>query len=223
MKFISLVGNRYGRLVVTGVSHKVNGIYHWKCDCDCGKTHAVARNALQQGNTNSCGCFAIEQRKMANTTHGMSKTKTYAVWGTLLQRVDNPEHKNAKYYYDKGITVCDEWRTFENFYADMGKQPAGLWIERVDNNGPYCKSNCKWETPSRQCSNRGNSGNKSGRIGVYFERGVNKWRACIKVNKVNVDCGRFADFSLACEAMEQAEMKHLGYSRAEGFLANEEK
>ncbi len=155
---------------------------------------------------------------MGKITHGLRHTRTYAIWCGIITRVTNSNRKTAKYYIGKGITVCESWRKFENFYADMGIAPEGMWIERRDNNGNYCKDNCFWETPSRQCSNRGRITNKSGRLGVYLDASVNKWRAIIKVDKLRVDCGRFLLFENACEAIEKAEIKHLGYSRKEGFI-----
>lgn len=221
MKFQDLNGNRYGRLVVTHVHKLINKVYHFYCLCDCGKDALVSRGALQQGLTQSCGCLRNEKSVERSTTHGMSKTKVYKVWSELVNRATNPDHPNAEYYVSKGIGVCDKWLKFEGFYEDMGEPPSGKWIERIDNNLSYSKENCKWETPSRQCSNRGRKTNTSGRLGVYFDSAVGKWRALIKVSGIRVDCGRFLMFEDACDAIEKAELKHLGYSRAEGFVKKE--
>lgn len=154
---------------------------------------------------------------MTRERHGMSKTKIYKVWAEMINRCTNPNHQNARYYHDKGIGVCAEWRSFLKFYSDMGDKPEGAWLERVDNSKPYCKDNCKWETPSRQCSNRGNSTNTSGRIGVYWDKNKSKWRAVLKVDGVRKHIGYFYEFEAACDAIAIEELKLLGYSR-EGFV-----
>jgi hypothetical protein len=149
------------------------------------------------------------------TKHGMSKTKIYQVWAEMVNRATNPNHANARYYFDKGVTLCDEWKSFTNFYSDMGDKPEGAWLERVDNSGAYCKDNCKWETASRQCSNRGRKTNKSGRLGVYWAPDRSKWRVEIKVDKKRHHVGQFSKFEDACEAADKFEIENLGYSRAD--------
>lgn len=184
MRLKDLTGKVFGRLTVVGISHKdAHGTYYWNCECACGNRKAVARTSLMSGRSKSCGCLSAELARARETSHGMSKTKTYAVWAEMCRRATNPEHPNAKYYVEKGVTVCHEWLKFENFYEDMGEQPEGLWLERIDNSGPYSKENCKWETPSRQTSNRGRAGNTSGRLGVYWDSSKGAWRAEITVDK----------------------------------------
>lgn len=221
MRFKDLTGIVVGRLTVLGIAHRnVQGVFYWTCECECGNKTTVARNSLQQKVTRSCGCLARESAKARATTHGMTGTKTYKVWCSLIERATDPNHKNARYYFDKGITVCDEWLKFENFLADMGEQPPGLWIERIENSLPYSKDNCKWETPSRQCSNRGRCTNTSGRLGVSWDKASNKWRAAFKVDKKRVELGRFKKIEDAIAAVEEAELTLLGYSRRD-FVAHD--
>ena len=86
-------------------------------------------------------------------THGQSRTRTYKKWKGMLHRC-SPQSKDAANYATRGIVVCDRWRSWENFFADMGEAPEGLTIERVNNDGPYCKENCAWKTPSDQQRNK---------------------------------------------------------------------
>ena len=218
MKFIDLTGNRYGRLLVVSKSHKdKRGLFHWNCVCDCGNFHTVARNALQSGSTKSCGCLNQEMRILNNTTHGMSKTKVYSVWSEMINRTTNQNHQHSQYYFDRGITVDENWRTFENFYNDMGSPQKGQWLERVDNTKGYCKENCAWTSISEQCLNRRSLVNKSGRVGVYWDAERGKWRTSMQVKGVQVAGRAFNVFEDACEYIDQLELEHLGYSRKDGF------
>jgi hypothetical protein len=84
----------------------------------------------------------------------MSKTRAYHCWQNLLQRCFNPKNDRYHYYGGRGITVCEDWRRFENFYADMLDPPPGLSIDRINNDGGYESSNCRWATPLVQIKNR---------------------------------------------------------------------
>ena len=94
--------------------------------------------------------------------HGMSRTPVYDVWISMRDRCYNKNNPGYAMYGGRGIVVCDEWKTsFPNFLADMGDQPAGLELDRIDNDGIYTKSNCQWSTPKEQCRNR--------RSCIYYE------------------------------------------------------
>lgn len=87
----------------------------------------------------------------------MSRTPIHNLWSGMVQRCTDPNHPHYADYGGRGITVCEEWKTFENFYADMGERPEGMWLEREDNDKGYSKSNCKWATPLEQGQNKRNN------------------------------------------------------------------
>lgn len=128
--------------------------------CDCGTVSVVFLKHLRSGASQSCGCFSIErltERRGENNpvrTHGLSGTRTYDSWRSMLGRCLNPNAPNRRYYGEAGVTVCERWRSFENFLADMGERPEGKTLDRIDPYGNYEPTNCRWATYREQRANQ---------------------------------------------------------------------
>jgi hypothetical protein len=114
----------------------------------------VSTSDLVTGHTQSCGCLNAEIRKSKALRHGFNRTPTYICWSNMRSRCSNPRQRSYASYGGRGITVCERWQTFENFLADMGAQPAGLTIDRIDVNGSYEPGNCRWASQEVQDNNK---------------------------------------------------------------------
>lgn len=142
------IGIVYGNLTIVDLFKKNNRTYA-NCQCSCGKKHISRMDALKSGATKSCGC----KKKTHGYKHGLRKTKVYEAWDGMIQRCTNQKAHNYKYYGGRGITVCYEWKTFINFYTDMGDCLQGLSLERINVNGNYEPSNCTWIPKADQLKN----------------------------------------------------------------------
>jgi len=140
-------------------------------------------------------------------THDKSRTRIYFAWQRMKQRCYDTNYSAYQYWGGRGIKVCDRWLdSFDNFYDDMGDIPKGRSLDRINNDVDYCKSNCRWATPSVQAFNkRISSKNKSGSVGVFWDKSSNKWRSVITFNKKTQYLGSFDTMQEAIESRKTAE------------------
>lgn len=163
MKNKNELGKKYNRL--TAVAYAGQNKWHnalWECRCDCGKITVVTGCSLRRGEIKSCGCLQVEIHRKVHRTHGegygVQKTVEYATWERMKRRCTNPNARQWKWYGGRGIKVCDRWmHSYENFLADMGRRPPRLSIDRINNDGNYDPSNCRWATRAEQVRNRSKS------------------------------------------------------------------
>lgn len=159
-KVRDLTGQRFGRLTANRISgqHKGRGMV-WECLCDCGATTHVRSGKLCSGHTRSCGCLVRETTSERSKKHGRSRDAIWWIWQGMKQRCQNPSNRSYDRYGGRGIQVCDRWlESFEAFLEDMGERPSPAHqVDRIDNEGDYCKSNCRWSTAREQSENRRNT------------------------------------------------------------------
>lgn len=169
-KLIDMTGRRFGRLTaISMVKRDGDSRAYWRCFCDCGTETVTSGKYLRSGNTRSCGCLAVDRardmgsnrefvskRAATITKHGHKRrgkaSPEYQTWLAIKSRCSRPLNKDYPDYGGRGIRVSPEWEaSFEQFLSDMGQRPTfEHQIDRMDPNGDYEASNCRWVTPTVQ-------------------------------------------------------------------------
>lgn len=182
-----LTGKKFGRLTCLECVGTQNGKALWRCKCDCGNEVIVGAYNIKSGNTQSCGCYQRSQTSKACTTHNLSKHPLYKLWAGMKERCECPKNKRYDRYGGRGIKVCEEWHDFKVFHdwAIANGWVKGLSIERIDNDGDYCPTNCKWTSIAEQQSNT----SKNHRLTYNGKtQTIAEWARELNMNPTTIQC-----------------------------------
>lgn len=156
-KILDLTGHKYGRLTpLKMVERNSSNKVQWLCLCDCGNTVKVTTGHLRSGHTKSCGCYNIDSSVESSTTHNGKGTRLYEIWEGMKKRCNNPNSKYYHLYGGRGICVCDEWQNDFSAFRDWAMANGyedNLTIDRMEVDGNYEPSNCRWATRKEQNNN----------------------------------------------------------------------
>lgn len=191
-----IVGKKFGRLTVVEYSHNtktygeegtIKAVTHfYTCQCECGIKCIVRRGNLTSGHTVSCGCYHREQQVNTNTSHGLSYSRIFRIYAGMKQRCYNLKQAKYNQYGGRGIKICDEWLAdFMNFYTwsmSNGYNDT-LSIDRIDVNGNYEPSNCRWVNMKIQQQNRTNNHLLTFNNEIHS---ITEWAEILKINRSTI-------------------------------------
>ena len=199
-----LTGQRFGRLLVLAYV----GDYKYLCRCDCGKEKNVNGYILVRADgkgTTSCGCYQQECRIINNTTHDMTGTGAYRSYSSAIQRCRNPKRRQWKWYGGRGIEF--RFKSFEEFFAELGPRPKGMTLDRYPNpDGHYEHGNVRWASWNQQAHNKKKTGTSKFKGVSLFKRDAT-WDARICVNGDKRHLGRYPTEEAAASAYDAAALE----------------
>jgi hypothetical protein len=154
------LGTKFNHLTLIEVLPSKNWRSRWKVRCDCGKEKEISAGNVYRGLSKSCGCLKDKLCKQRFSKHNLTETKEYAAWSKMKSRCYNKNCPKWESYGGRGIKVCDRWlHDAKQFVEDMGPRPGSEYsVERIDVNGDYEPSNCKWILMKDQGKNKRNTG-----------------------------------------------------------------
>lgn len=208
-KMKDMTGMRFHRLLVIDCAGKPNGrSYAWNVVCNCGRSFSTMGSNLRSGAAKSCGCLQREKARAAGDrtrTHGMTNTSIYSIWDSMHQRCSNPNRKDFRKYGGRGINVCDAWKSFEQFLADMGPRPTGMSLDRINNDLGYSPKNCRWATAKQQARNQ-----RTNRLITYLGETLclSEWAEKLSISQITLQT-RITKYKWSVErALTQPVQKH---------------
>lgn len=196
-KVKDLTGKKFGRLtVIKRVENNKFGQLQWLCKCECGNIKKIRGGHLKSGAIKSCGCLNKELTSKRTKTHGMRNSRIYRIWIHIRNRCYYENYIQYNLYGGRGIKVCEEWKeNFGSFYnwAINNGYSNDLTIDRIDVNGDYEPSNCRWVTQKVQANNKRNN--------HYIEyknetKTISQWEDVLKIPKGTISRRLYRGWSI---------------------------